>query len=119
MDTIGYKIKKIRELKNYTQEHLADKLGMSSTGYGKIERDEVDIPFSRLEQIAQVLGVKAEDIISFDEKYVFNNYASANQGYNIVYQTINDNEKKLYEDKIKLLEDKIASLRETIISLKK
>jgi transcriptional regulator with XRE-family HTH domain len=112
--TIGYKIKKIRELKNFTQEYVADKVGMSVAGYGKLERDEADIPFSRLQQIANVFNLKVEDVTSFDEKYVFYNYATANQGQNVIYQNMNDNEKKLYEDKTKLLEDKITYLEEKI-----
>ena len=116
--TIGSKIKKIREIKGYTQEDMADKLGMSAQGYGKLERDEADIPYSRLEQIARAFNMKAEDVTSFDEKYVFYNYAQANQGHNVIYQNINDNEKKLYEDKIKLLEEKIAYQQEIINSLK-
>lgn len=38
---VGQKIKKIRELRNYTQEYMAEQLGMSQTGYGNIERDEI------------------------------------------------------------------------------
>jgi len=105
--SIGYKIKKIRELKNFTQDHIADKLNMSLTGYGKIERDEVDLPYSRLEQISKVLGVKVEEIVSFDEKFVFNNYGSAHdKSFSIIYEYSS----KLYEDKIKLLEEKIILL---------
>ena len=110
MVTIGTKIKKIRDLKGLTQEHLADKLNMSVTGYGKIERDEVDLPFSRLEQIAEVFKVKVEDIVSFDEKVVFNNYGTANdRSFSIIYEYSTKTE-KLYEDKIKLMEDKIKYL---------
>ena len=87
---------------------------MSPQGYGKLERDEADIPFSRLEQIANAFNLKVEDVTSFDEKYVFYNYAHANQGHNVIYQNINDNEKKLYEDKIKLLEEKIQYLTEQL-----
>ena len=105
--TIGHKIKKVRELRNYTQEDIADKLSMSLTGYGKIERDEVDLPFSRLEQISKILGVKVEELVSFDEKNVFNNYGTANdKSFSIIYE----HSSKLYEDKIKLLEDKIVLL---------
>lgn len=117
--SIGHKIKKIREIKGYTQEYMADKIGMSTAGYGKLERDEADISFSRLEQISKAFNMNVEDITSFDEKYVFNNAASnyGSQGY--VVNQLSDNEKKLYEDKIKLLEDKIAYQAEQIEQLKK
>jgi transcriptional regulator with XRE-family HTH domain len=104
--SIGYKIKKVRELKNYTQEYVAEKLNMSQNGYGKIERDEVDVPFSRLEQIADVLQVNVSTLVNFDEKNVFNNYGNMNDHSHINF-CCTVNEMKLYEDKIKLLEDKI------------
>ncbi|HWZ21033.1 MAG TPA: helix-turn-helix transcriptional regulator [Cytophagaceae bacterium] len=114
MSTIGAKIKKIREIKGLTQEDMADKLGMSPQGYGKLERDEADIPFSRLEQIANAFNLKVEDVTAFDERFVFNNYASnqANQGY--IVNHINEKERELYEKNIKLLEDKIQYLTEQL-----
>ncbi len=41
--SVGNKIKQLRELRNYTQQYMADRLNMSLTGYGKIERDSTDI----------------------------------------------------------------------------
>jgi transcriptional regulator with XRE-family HTH domain len=52
---VGNKIKKIRELKNYTQEFMANELSMSISNYSKIERDEISITLDRLEEIAIVL----------------------------------------------------------------
>jgi transcriptional regulator with XRE-family HTH domain len=108
--TIGDKIKRVRELRKLTQKALADKIGMSETGYSKIERDETDIPFSRLDQIAKALNVKIEDIISFDEKYVFNNYGTAHDKSFSVNNSNFDKERELYEKTIKLLEDKIKMM---------
>lgn len=109
--TIGYKIKKIRDLKNFTQEYMADKLGMSVAGYGKLERDEADIPFSRLEQIAKVFNLKVEDVTSFDEKFIFNNYGTAHdKSFSVNYQSVSEKERELYEKTIALLEEKIKFL---------
>lgn len=73
MDPIVYKnIKKIRELKNLTREHVADELKMSTSGYGKIERGEVDLTVSKLVKIANVLGVSIEFIFKFDVSNFFN-----------------------------------------------
>lgn len=50
-------------LKNgWSQEYIADKLGISVNGYGGIERGETDISLSRLKQIAGVLGVRKCDL---------------------------------------------------------
>ena len=118
MSSIGTKIRKLRELRNYKQGYMADKLGISPGAYGKIERDETELSHERLEQIAKVLDLSVADILSFDEKTVFNFINSQNPtgnstNNNPVYNYyMSENERKLYEDKIKLLEDKIKYLEE-------
>ncbi|WP_281224913.1 helix-turn-helix transcriptional regulator [Flavobacterium aquiphilum] len=64
-------IKKIRELKNLTREYVADELEMSTSGYGKIERGEVDLTVSKLIKIAKVLNVSIEFIFKFDVQILF------------------------------------------------
>jgi transcriptional regulator with XRE-family HTH domain len=119
--TIGNKIKKLRELKNFTQEYMAEALQMSQTGYGKIERDETDINYSRLEQIAKVLGTKVADLVSLDERlmlYVINN-ANAEKSIENINNVGNyyeaeksfDRERKLYEEQNKSLKEEINHLR--------
>ncbi len=70
--SIGHNIKKLRELKNYTQTYMSEQLKMSLSGYSKIERDETDISLKRLQQIAEVLGTDYSTILNFDSKGVFN-----------------------------------------------
>jgi transcriptional regulator with XRE-family HTH domain len=109
MSSIGDKIKKVREIKSFTQSYMADRLGMSLAGYGKIERDETDIPYSRLEQISTVLNMKVEDLISFDEKTVFNiMYNKIAKDLNVNH--FNNDNTELYEKHIKLLEEKVSLL---------
>lgn len=72
MTPIVYKnIKRIRELKNLTREYVADELKMSTSGYGKIERGEVDLTVSKLKKIAEVLDVSIEFIFRFDVTIFF------------------------------------------------
>jgi transcriptional regulator with XRE-family HTH domain len=72
MDSSVYKnIKKIRELKGLTREHIADELKMSTSGYGKIERGEVDLTVSKLTKIAEILDVSVEFIFKFDVSNFF------------------------------------------------
>lgn len=119
MTTIGTKIRKIRELKNLKQEHIADKLGISVTAYGKIERDETDVSYERLEQIAKAFDLTVQHILSFDEKNFFNLMNNQNAaGYTINQYGLADNEKKLYEDKIRLLEEMNGYLKQEIEKLK-
>jgi transcriptional regulator with XRE-family HTH domain len=65
-------IRKIRELKNLTREFVAAELNMSSSGYGKIERGDVDLTVSKLIEISKVLEVSIEFIFKFDISIFFN-----------------------------------------------
>ncbi|HRO74542.1 MAG TPA: helix-turn-helix transcriptional regulator [Crocinitomicaceae bacterium] len=56
------KIKVIRLSKNYTQNFLADELGIDVTNYSRLERGEVSISVERLKKIAKTLGVNASII---------------------------------------------------------
>ena len=69
---IGTKIKQLRELKNYTQAYMAHSLNMSLNGYGRLERDEVDMTLQRLERIAKLLDIDLLQVLCFDATVVFN-----------------------------------------------
>jgi transcriptional regulator with XRE-family HTH domain len=70
---IGQRIKKMRELRNMTQEHMAEKLETTQQNYSRWEKGDIELTVLRLEQIAKILDVRPEDFFSFDEKVVFNN----------------------------------------------
>lgn len=57
-ESIGYRIRKLREQKDYTQDNMGAELGITPGAYAKIERDETDPSASRLIQIAEILGVE-------------------------------------------------------------
>ncbi len=65
------KIHFLRQRRKWSQEEMADRLGISVNGYAKIERGETDIPFSRLKQIAKVLEIELAELFNFGEKNVF------------------------------------------------
>ncbi len=65
------KIHFLRQLKNWSQEEMANKLEMSINGYAKIERGETDVSVSRLEQIAKVFEIELVELLSFGEKNIF------------------------------------------------
>jgi transcriptional regulator with XRE-family HTH domain len=117
MPSIGQKIKKIREIKGYKQEFMAEKLDISQQSYSNIESDKIDVPFSKIENIAEIFQMRVEDIISFDEKFVLNNYGEI-KGNQIGLNNFPSELKQLYDDKIKLLEDKISYQQEIINQLK-
>lgn len=68
---LGQSIRMLRELRNFSQKHMADELDLSLSGYGKLERGETDPSYSRLKQIAEILSVSVEDLISFKFQYSY------------------------------------------------
>lgn len=96
---LGQKIKKLRELKNLTQEHVADKLDITQSNYSKMEMGKLDIPFSKLEEIASVLSMPVESVISFNDNLIFN--MKGNRKANgLVINQVSMMEKRLYDDYI-------------------
>lgn len=80
MDLKIYKnIKKIRELKNFTRDHIAGELGMSTSGYGKIERGEVDLTITKLNKIAEILDVPVLFIFNFNVNHIFEDNKKSNR----------------------------------------
>ena len=63
---VNEKIKFLRESKHLSQEEMANKLGMSTNGYAKIERGETRLNIPKLEQIVNILDM---DIIELHRLY--------------------------------------------------
>jgi transcriptional regulator with XRE-family HTH domain len=56
-NTIAYRIRKLRESKDYSQQNMADDLNISKSAYSKIERGLTDPSVSRVAAIAKILEV--------------------------------------------------------------
>ena len=119
---IGQKIKKIRELKNLTQTHLAQELGMTQSAYSKIELGETEVTFTKLEKISSTLGMKPEEVIAFNESMVFNVMHNQNGGnvFSHIHQNnLAENERKLYQDQIDLLREELLYLKDMLNKMMK
>lgn len=117
---IGHKIKKLRELRNLTQEHMASSLGLSQSAYSRMELGETEITFSKLEKISEQLGMKPEEIIAFNESMVFNvmNNQTGN-GLVINNNVPSEENKTLYDQLITQLKEENAHLKKVIENLLK
>ncbi|MCL1943350.1 MAG: helix-turn-helix transcriptional regulator [Candidatus Azobacteroides sp.] len=63
-------IEQIRNLKGYTQEYVASKLGMRQAGYALIMNGERGLQFKTLEQIAIIFEMDITDIITHPKKNI-------------------------------------------------
>jgi transcriptional regulator with XRE-family HTH domain len=117
---LGNKIKKLRELKNLTQSYMASELGITQSTYSKIEIGEIDISFSKLEKISEVLEMSPEEIFTFNENMIFNvmHNLNGNNGY-VINKGLSETEVQLYKDQIVSLKNEVEHLKKVIDSLLK
>ena len=113
---VGDKIRKVRELKGYKQEYVADQLGMSVTAYGNLERGDSSPSYDRLEEIAKVLEVSVVDILNIPDEINIHSISSSNViGFN---HTLNDHrvngdkETEGYKLAIDAFQKEVAYLKE-------
>lgn len=60
----GEKIKAIRNLRGFSQQYMADELGIEQNTYSKIETGLTKLTADTLKKIAGILGVSTADILS-------------------------------------------------------
>jgi transcriptional regulator with XRE-family HTH domain len=113
---VGTKIRKIRELKGFSQEYISSKTAMSQTAYSKIESMTTKkIEDGKLNEIAKALEVEVDDILNFNEGMIFYNCRQSGQ-LNTITNNHNPIEKiqTLYEQIIEQLKTENAYLKQQL-----
>lgn len=60
------RIRKLRKFIDYSQEELADELGMTQAAYSKLENGKTRLDIDRLQQLADFYGLSPTDMIGED-----------------------------------------------------
>lgn len=123
---INEKIRMLCEFNHFSQEEMAEKLNISTTGYAKIERGERGLNFAKLKKIAAVFDIEVADLVSINCKsaiYLINENSryQNNNNYNLdemiheidklKLQLTHKNELILQKDnEIKMLQNVIETL---------
>jgi transcriptional regulator with XRE-family HTH domain len=99
--SVGKTIRAIRHQNGWSQEDVANKLGISIPAFSKIETGITDINLSRLQQIADIFEMSLPQLLTFEE---------ADENYQSMH---------LLEAKKKLVqcEDEIVELQRKVIGL--
>lgn len=119
MKKIGQNIRKLRELRNFTQQYMAEKLEMTQGNYARIENEEIHLSEERLQKISGLLGYSSEFIIQFDVEKIHDMVAEKKDTVKEVFQyQISPELKQLYESRINSLETYVDDLKSEIRSLK-
>lgn len=88
---VNEKIRFLRENNNLTQDEMAERLGMSTNGYAKIERGETRLTIPKLEQIVEVFDTDILELMSLGERnIVYFQESGNNHSLNIINPTSQD-----------------------------
>lgn len=117
--SIGTAVRKLRELKQISQSDLAEKAGISQQYISKLESDETDPAFSKVEAIAKALGVRISELTGIVDKTVnikvensHNSQGYVSGTFNLTVQhTIPNEERELYKKTIEALESENKALK--------
>jgi transcriptional regulator with XRE-family HTH domain len=71
MKGIGEKIRKIRNIRGYSQEYMGSRLSMSQNNYSRIELDQINLTLKTLSDIAGVLEIGTQELLNFNEAVLF------------------------------------------------
>ena len=122
------KIRVMREMNQWSQEEMAEKLAMSANGYAKIERGQTKLTFDKLNKIAQIFKIDVVELIT-KEKPLFllvgdnsHNYGSNYYGNNEALIAENEKLKLTISHNNEIIqrqENEILALKEIISLLKK
>jgi transcriptional regulator with XRE-family HTH domain len=115
--TACFNIKKVRTVRGYRQQDMADKLNVNLKSYQNLENGIAKLDLERLTQVAEVLDVSIFDLLKPDEVFVHQEIQANENIYNkevTINNDISQSERKLFE---KIIEDKdkeIAYLRDLL-----
>jgi len=110
-NSVGQKIKKLRELRNYTQTYMAIELDITQQGYSKIEK-EGRLTVDQLDKIAAILKVESAYILNFNENQLLrdSNARLSNEPGMKQSNSHTNNDPQFYNEMIMLLRKEVDCL---------
>jgi transcriptional regulator with XRE-family HTH domain len=110
---LGENIRKIRELKGFSQQNLADEIHVDQKTISRIEKGDLSPKFEIIVGISKVLSVNLSQLLSFNESLIFNNYNQHQQGgnYNAYINTEIEKVEELYKQLLKQKDEMIEVLK--------
>ncbi len=105
-DKIGRDIRSVREAKGYSQEYLAEMLGLSQSSYANLESGKSNLSVDRLIQVCEILQI---DI----HKFLASMFINEPKG-NMVHEMMDEKSSALSPEVKKLYGELIEELRSEI-----
>lgn len=107
MKQVGRKIRLLREIYNYTQEYVAENLGISQNAYSMMETGETRLTIDRLGKLAELYKMEVSDLLQFNEQTVIH-HITHSQGICSeqvhIQNPVSEEERDIYKKAIERLE---------------
>lgn len=108
-------LRKIRIIKGFSQDYVADLLNISQAAYSDIERGKTKINFEKLKKIASIFDLEISSIIDFHEtkklEKLVSDRVNTNPDEMKTIMDLFDKERQLYQEQIDILKNEITYLR--------
>lgn len=118
----GQKLRLLREFRNYSQEYIAEKLGITQHAYSRIENNLTKLTAERLERLAAILDIPLLELLSDKEPFICFSDPCTSAAGSIKedhWKEIIENTRQLYGQVICGKDEKIAFLENEIRALRK
>src|SRR6202012_1314436 len=117
----GHKLRLLREFRNYSQEYIAEKLGITQNAYSRIENNQTRLTAERLEKLAFILEITPMELLSEKEPFICFSEAPVFplQEKDEHWKEMIENTRQLYGQVICSKDEKIAHLENEISFLRK
>ena len=66
-DDFPDRLRRIRVLKNYSQEYVAEQIGVSLSTYARYELGKIDIGFNSIKQLASLYNLSIDELLHFGD----------------------------------------------------
>lgn len=114
MNDIGFKIRRAREQKGYSQEFIASQLDITQASYARIESQEIKLSIDRLQKIADILDVNILSLLD-SSSISIQNYTNQEGAYGNGYvENLHVENKETTKKLIQTFENEIEHLKKEI-----
>lgn len=111
---LGKRIRTIREIKGYRQNQVAKMLGMTVSGYSRIERNEVSVTVDKLVQFCKIVQVSVDDVINLPDLMLIHNVSRKSSVSTEKDIIAIDKIEKSYKQQIDILKEEVKYLRKIL-----
>lgn len=105
---VSFKLKALRELNNFSQEYIAQKLEISQAAYSKIENGSTQLSLEHLTKLSELYKLTPNDLLGWNDKWHIGEINNSNgvASQHVVINIYNEERIKAIEKRLDSLESK-------------